>query len=87
MGQLVKRADRGMTYPYLHDSSQGVAIAYWAERTPEFYLLDSERKVAYRGRMDDSPRDPSHASTSELSDAIDQLLDGSEITVERKDSN
>jgi len=83
---MVKRAERGMTYPYLHDSSQEVAIAYGAERTPEFYLLDSARKVAYRGRMDDSPRDPSHASTSELSDAIDLLLAGSEITLERTDS-
>ncbi len=83
---MIKRAERGMNYSYLHDSSQEVAVAYGAERTPEFYLLDSDRKVVYRGRMDDSPRDPSHASTSELSDAMSQLLSGGEIAIERTDS-
>ena len=83
---MLKRADRGMTYPYLHDASQQVAVAYGAERTPEFYMIDSNGKVVYRGRMDDSPRDPSHAKTSELADALDQLLSGGKIDVPRTDS-
>ena len=70
---MVKRASRGMTYPYLHDEDQTVAVSYGAERTPEFYLVSSAGTVVYRGRMDDSPRDPSHASTSDLSDAMDEL--------------
>jgi len=83
---MVKRAGRGMTYPYLHDASQEVAAAFGAERTPEFYLLDSNRRVLYRGRLDDSPRDPSHATTSELDDAISQMLSGVEISVPRTQS-
>jgi len=83
---MVKRAGRGMSYPYLHDASQEVAESYGAERTPEFYLLDSDAVVVYRGRMDDSPRDPSHANTSELSDAVEQLLSGLDISVSRTDS-
>ena len=83
---MVKRANKGMSYPYLHDSTQEVAIAYSAERTPEFYLLNNESIVVYRGRLDDSPRDPSHATTSELDDAINELLSGDNVTVARTES-
>ena len=83
---MVKRSKRGMTYPYLHDSSQEVAHAYSAERTPEFYLLDSDSTVVYRGRLDDSPRDPSHATTSELEDAIDEHVKGKTVSIPRTES-
>ena len=83
---MVKRADKGMSYPYLHDSSQDVALSYGAERTPEFYLLDSDSKVVYRGRLDDSPRDPSHANTSELENAIGELISGTGVSVPRTES-
>ena len=52
---MVERASKGMSYPYLHDSTQEVAIAYGAERTPEFYLISGDLDVLYRGRLDDSP--------------------------------
>ena len=57
-----------------------------AERTPEFYLIDSSGIVVYRGRLDNSPRDPSHATTSDLSDAIDELIAGEEISQIRNES-
>jgi len=75
-----------MTYPYLHDASQVVANAWGAERTPEFYLLDGNGIVTYRGRLDDSPRDPNLATTSELSDAIDSLLAHEDPSVTRTES-
>ena len=83
---MVKRANRGMTYAYLHDASQEVALSYGAERTPEFYLLNSDSVVVYRGRLDDSPRDPSHAKTSELEDAMEELASGATVSVERTES-
>ena len=83
---MVKRANKGMTYPYLHDPSQEVALAYGAERTPEFYLLNSDSLVVYRGRLDDSPRDPSHAKTSELEDAMVELATGAAVSVPRTES-
>ena len=83
---MVKRANKGMTYSYLHDSSQEVALAYGAERTPEFYLLNSDSIVVYRGRLDDSPRDPSHATTSELEDAIEELATGKAVSIPRTES-
>ena len=83
---MVKRAMKGMSYPYLHDKTQEIATAYGAERTPEFYLINAEGRVVYRGRMDDSPRDPSHATTAELSDAISSLAKGEAITNQRTES-
>ena len=73
---MVKRAKKGMPYPYLHDPTQVTATAWGAERTPEFFLLNSEGIVVYHGRMDDSPRDPTQATTSELKDAIDAMVSG-----------
>ena len=76
----------GLDFPYLYDESQEIAKLYGAERTPEFYLLDSNKIVIYRGRMDDSPRDPAHVKSSELSYALDQILSGKEISISRTES-
>ncbi len=83
---MVKRASKGMSYAYLHDADQSIATLYGAERTPEFYLINAAGNVVYRGRLDDSPRDPSHATTSELSDAVDLLIAGKEIIDNRTQS-
>jgi|TARA_B110000438_G_C15687663_1_gene595326 peroxiredoxin len=83
---MTKRASKGMSYAYLHDADQSIATIYGAVRTPEFYLINSSGIVVYRGRLDDSPRDPSHATTSELSDAIDLLVAGEKILVNRTES-
>ena len=72
---MVKRAYNGMPYSYLYDETQEIAHAYGAKRTPEFFLFNSENTLIYRGRMDDSPRDPNQVTTSELKDAIDAMLD------------
>tara|TARA_B100001778_G_C18239080_1_gene472537 strand:+ start:50 stop:640 length:591 start_codon:yes stop_codon:yes gene_type:complete len=74
-----------MSYPYLHDFDQTIARAYGAERTPEFYLIDGQGIIVYRGRLDDSPRDPTKATTSELVDAINSTLSNSSIEVNRTD--
>ncbi|MFL2976315.1 MAG: thioredoxin family protein [Candidatus Thalassarchaeaceae archaeon] len=74
-----------MSYPYLHDFDQTIAHAYGAERTPEFYLIDGKGIIVYRGRLDDSPRDPTKATTSELLDAINSTLSNSPIGVNRTD--
>ena len=83
---MVKRAGKGMNYAYLHDETQAIAHAYGAERTPEFYLVDSNGAVVYRGRMDDSPRNPMDATTDELGDAMSALAAGDTIANARTDS-
>ena len=70
---MQKRAEKGLPYPYLYDETQEVALAWGAKRTPEFYLLNGEGEVVYRGRLDNSPRNAMEATTRDLADAMDSL--------------
>ena len=83
---MAKRAEKGMPYAYLHDSTQEVATAWGAQRTPEFFLLDADGIVTYQGRMDDNPRDPTQVTTSELKDAIEAMLEGRTPVIQSTDS-
>lgn len=79
---MVERAgEKGFPFPYLRDESQETALAYGALRTPHFYVFDAQRRLRYTGRMDDSPRDETRATTRELRDAIEALLSGREVAV------
>tara|TARA_B110001454_G_C12435338_1_gene315402 strand:+ start:47 stop:589 length:543 start_codon:yes stop_codon:yes gene_type:complete len=83
---MVKRATKGLPYSYLHDATQQVAQQYGAKRTPEFFLFNSQLELVYQGRMDDSPRNPTEVTTSELSDAITAMLAGQTPAVVQTDS-
>jgi peroxiredoxin len=53
--QMKKRAqEKKFNFPYLYDESQKIARAYGASYTPEFFVLNKERKVVYMGAMDNS---------------------------------
>jgi peroxiredoxin len=45
---------KGFTFPYLYDENQETAKAYKAACTPDFFLFDANRKLVYRGQLDDS---------------------------------
>jgi peroxiredoxin len=47
-------------FVYMYDPSQEIAKAYGAMYTPEFFVLNKDRKVVYMGAMDDKspPREP-----------------------------
>ncbi len=49
-------ADRKLIYPYLYDESQSIAKAYGAVRTPEFFVLNKERRIVYMVRWMTTPR-------------------------------
>ena len=40
-------------FPYLMDETQKVAAAYGANFTPEFFVLDKDRRIVYMGALDD----------------------------------
>jgi hypothetical protein len=77
---------KGINYPFLIDVSQTVAAEWGAERTPEFYLINKDRVLIYRGRYDDSPTNPIHATTSEFEDAMNQYINGEIIQNQQTDS-
>jgi len=70
----------GLSFPYLYDETQDVAKHYQAECTPEFYLFNLQKKLVYRGRMDDtSPGSNETANAKDLMMAIDELLNNNDI--------
>lgn len=75
----------GLAYPVLKDLNQEVVDALGAKRTPEVFLLDSQRVVRYRGRVDDQFSVGGKARKSptreDLKTAIDELLAGQPVSV------
>ena len=70
-------ARHGFTFPYLHDESQAVALAYQAVCTPDFFLFDGNRRLVYRGQFDDSrPGNGRPVTGADLRAAIDATLAG-----------
>jgi peroxiredoxin len=63
--------------PYLHDDTQSVARAYGAKTTPDLFVLDSGRRLRYRGAPDSDYDDP-RENAQWLRDALDAVLSGSE---------
>jgi hypothetical protein len=61
--------------PYLHDERQQVARSYDAKTTPDVFVLDSERRLQYRGAPDSDYDDP-NANAQWLRDALDAVLAG-----------
>jgi len=73
----------GFSFPYLIDETQEVARAYGAECTPDPFLFDSDLKLRYHGRFDDAhAKAHSEGRTSEMENAVRQVLAGEEVTVE-----
>jgi len=66
---------------YLHDESQKVAQEYGALKTPHFFLFDASWKLIYTGRNTDNPRETTRRSTNDLHDALQEAMDGKEISV------
>jgi len=68
-------------YIYGYDESQAIGRAYGATNTPQFFVLDKERKIRYTGAMDDNRRED-RVSKTYLRDAVDALLKGESPKVE-----
>ncbi|MCL4853589.1 MAG: thioredoxin family protein, partial [Bryobacteraceae bacterium] len=78
---------RGYTFPYLFDETQQVAKAYRAACTPDFFLFDSQRKLVYRGQMDDSrPQSGVPVTGQDLRRALDAVLAGAPVPEPQKPS-
>ena len=69
--------EAGYTFPYLVDASQEVAKAYRAACTPDFFVFDAQRRLAYRGQMDSSrPGNGRPNDGADLRAALDAVLEG-----------
>jgi peroxiredoxin len=63
-------------FPYLVDESQDVARAFGAVCTPDIYVYDRGRGLAYHGRIDDDWKNPERVKRRELAAALEALLAG-----------
>jgi peroxiredoxin len=77
----------GYTFPYLLDENQEVAKAYLAACTPDFYVFDADRRLAYRGQLDDSrPSNNKPVDGRDLRAALDAILAGNPVSEQQKPS-
>jgi peroxiredoxin len=77
----------GFTFPLCHDESQAVAKTYAAACTPDFFLFDRERRLAYRGQLDDSrPSNGKPVTGRDLRAALDAVLAGRPAPAEQTPS-
>lgn len=67
-------AAHGQEFPYLYDETQSVAKAYDAQCTPDIFVYDSSRRLAYRGAFDG------------LEEAITALLKGESVSSQQRHS-
>jgi len=74
--KMKERAEsKGFPYPYLFDQTQKIAKAYGAVFTPEFFVLDKDRKIAYMGGFDDNS-EPTKVTRRFLETAVEAVLKG-----------
>jgi peroxiredoxin len=77
----------GYVFPVLFDESQEVAKDYTAACTPDFFLFDKRRKLAYRGQFDASrPGNDVPVTGADLRAAVDALLSGKPVAKTQKAS-
>ena len=86
--RMKEEAERsGYSFPYLYDESQAVARAYSAACTPDFFVFDADRKLAYRGQLDDSrPSNGLPVDGHDLRAALDAVLASETPAAEQKPS-
>ncbi len=74
----------GFRFPYLYDEAQHTAIAYRAACTPDFFLIDDQHRLVYRGQYDGArPNSGIEITGQDLKQAVDRLLTGEQQVVEQ----
>ena len=76
--------EHGFTFPYLYDGdTQQTAKNYGCLATPHVFIFDADRKLRYKGRLDNSRYpDPATVKSREARDAVMALLAGKPVPVE-----
>jgi peroxiredoxin len=82
LDEMKRRAsEKKYPFPYLSDASQELGRKYGAYVTPQVFVLNRERRIAYMGAVDDS-MDPDDVTERFLQDAVDAVLTETEPEVQ-----
>lgn len=77
----------GFTFPFCYDEQQETAKTYQAACTPDFFLYDEERKLVYRGQLDESrPGNGKPVTGRDLRLALDAVLAGGRVDPNQRPS-
>ena len=75
------------SFPYLYNESQGVAKAYDAACTPDFFIYNNKLELVYRGQLDDSrPGNGLPVTGKDIRQALDCLLNDQPVPSEQRPS-
>ena len=72
--------EKGINFPYLLDTSQEMAKTYDAVCTPDIYVYGTERKLLYRGRIDDNWEHEEKVTQRNLKEAVDCIVAGKKVS-------
>jgi len=70
-----RASEKGFNFSYCHDESQKIGRSFGASVTPEFFVLNKERKIVYMGALDDNA-DEKKVSEKHVEAALDATLKG-----------
>lgn len=78
-----KATKENFNFPYLFDGNQKVAANFKAQKTPHAFVIwkiDGKWEVKYNGAIDDNGMEPNKVKTHYVTNAVDELLNGKEVT-------
>ena len=79
----IRAKDREFNFPYLYDGADSkISMQYGPQATPHVFIFDKTRKLRYSGRIDDGEK-PGTARTHDTRNAIEALLGGKPVPVEK----
>lgn len=76
-----RASEQQFNFVYVRDEDQSVAKAFDAAHTPEIFLFNKAGKLVYHGKIDDNWQNPEKVINHYLKNAIDEMLEGKEISV------
>jgi len=74
-------ASQNLPMPYVVAGAVPFAQAVGASRTPHVFVFDGGQSLVYAGTIDDSPGDPGNVQNTYLSDVLEQLTGGGDVSV------
>lgn len=70
---------QGFTVPYVVDATSNVAREFGAEKTPDVFLFNKDKKLVYKGAVDDNSEDAAKVKEKYLETAMGQMLAGQTV--------
>ena len=73
--------EMGYTIPYLIDENSKLANAFGAKTTPHIFLFNREKRLAYKGAIDDNYKSINDVTKSYLLDALEEVSNQKSVSI------